>query len=229
MLNGSPFAVGVAPAAADPAKCVASLDGAVSSGRRVEAGKELLVTVQLRDSFGNITQQAGTTLMRSAVPATCCVFACPSTGQASAFHLNSMQHICTLARQLPQAIPLFSTAACTPVGRRRQRSVGGGNWSGRRALHHSRVRAPCSNAPHRGCLRRDRHLQRQAGCGMAKGSGRRPCVQRPSSLRREGRRPQWRDLRPARDADAFHRRPIWQSQARRVALSSPPFEAFLVV
>ena len=59
VLKGSPFALGISPAPADPAKCVASLDGAVGSGRRVEAGKELLVTVQLRDRFGNITQQAG--------------------------------------------------------------------------------------------------------------------------------------------------------------------------
>ncbi len=59
VLKGSPFALGISPAPADPAKCVASLAGAVGSGRRVEAGKELLVTVQLRDRFGNITQQAG--------------------------------------------------------------------------------------------------------------------------------------------------------------------------
>ena len=59
VLKGSPFALGISPAPADPAKCVASLDGAIGSGRRVEAGKELVVTVQLRDRFGNITQQAG--------------------------------------------------------------------------------------------------------------------------------------------------------------------------
>ena len=59
VLKGSPFALGMSPAAADPAKCAASLDGAVGSGRRVEAGKELSVTVQLRDRFGNVTEQAG--------------------------------------------------------------------------------------------------------------------------------------------------------------------------
>ncbi len=59
VLKGSPFALGISPAPADPAKCVASLESAVGSGRRMEAGKELVVTVQLRDRFGNVTQQAG--------------------------------------------------------------------------------------------------------------------------------------------------------------------------
>ena len=73
MLKGSPFAVGIAPAMADPAKSVASLDSAVGSGRRVEAGKELLVTVQLRDRFGNVTKEAGTSLwlLQLSLPRAC--------------------------------------------------------------------------------------------------------------------------------------------------------------
>lgn len=58
VLQGSPFSVVVAPAAADPAKCTAAI--APTDERSIEAGKELLIITQLYDHFGNITEVAGT-------------------------------------------------------------------------------------------------------------------------------------------------------------------------
>lgn len=59
MLKGSPFAIGVSPGNADAAKCTAVVEAAGRNQRRLEAGQELAVAIQLRDSFGNVTNNAG--------------------------------------------------------------------------------------------------------------------------------------------------------------------------
>ena len=59
VLKGSPFAIGISPGAADAAKCTALIEAAGRSERRLESGQELAVAIQLRDSFGNVTNTAG--------------------------------------------------------------------------------------------------------------------------------------------------------------------------
>lgn len=59
VLKGSPFAIGIAPGIADAAKSTATIEAAGRSERRLEAGQELVVSIQLRDAFGNPTVTVG--------------------------------------------------------------------------------------------------------------------------------------------------------------------------
>jgi len=59
VLKGSPFAIGIAPGLADAAKSTATVEAAGRSERRLEAGQELTVSIQLRDAFGNPTTTVG--------------------------------------------------------------------------------------------------------------------------------------------------------------------------
>lgn len=59
VLKGSPFAIGIAPGVADAAKSTATIEAAGRSERRLEAGQELVVAIQLHDAFGNPTVTVG--------------------------------------------------------------------------------------------------------------------------------------------------------------------------
>lgn len=65
VLKGSPFPIGVSPGTADPAKCSAVVEAVGSSERSLEAGKELVVAVCLRDSFKNVTNSTGEPLIHT--------------------------------------------------------------------------------------------------------------------------------------------------------------------
>lgn len=63
VLTGSPFSIVVAPAAADPANCIATIKSSGGEERSIEAGTELLVTTRLCDCFGNATELSGQSVL----------------------------------------------------------------------------------------------------------------------------------------------------------------------